>query len=159
MGISATGNVIVGGESDLTGAGAAILHVAGPAFKNNGVATWDNTSDARCKEDVRDLDAGLAELRKVRPVRFRYNGRGGTPAGLTGVGVLGQEIETVLPETVRRIENAPADEPELDNLRIFSAHALTFVLINAVKELAGKVDMLERALAAAGDKGAKGATA
>lgn len=150
MGISINGNVIIGGSGDTPAAGPAILQVAGLAWKNNGVATWDNTSDARCKDDVRDLETGLAELRKVRPVRYRYNGRAGTPAGLAGIGVLGQEIETVLPETVRRIENAPAGEPDLDNLRVFNAHALTFVLINAVKELAAKVDQLEQALASAG---------
>jgi hypothetical protein len=159
MGISTGGNVIIGGESDTAAANNAILQVLGTTYKNNGVSTWDFTSDARCKEDVRDLEAGLAELRKVRPVRYRYNGRGGTPPGLVGVGVLGQEIETVLPETVRRAERAPADDPELDNLRIFNAHALTFVLINAVKELAGKVDALERALAAAGNERAQGAKA
>jgi Chaperone of endosialidase len=161
MGISTAGNVVIGGESDLAGAPAGsvlqvngALFVAGTAFKNNGVSAWDNPSDARCKENVRELEAGLEELRKVRPVRYRYNGRAGTPAGLEGVGVLAQEIETVLPETVHRVRAMPDDEPALDDLRVFNAHALTFVLINAVKELAGKVDGLERALAAIrGDDG------
>jgi hypothetical protein len=157
MGISTGGNVIIGGESDTAAAGGALLQVAGMAWKNNGVATWDNTSDARCKDDVRDFEAGLTELRKVRPVRYRYNGRAGTPNGVAGIGVLGQEIEQVLPETVRRVENAPGQDSDLGDLRVFNAHALTFVLINAVKELAGKVEVLERALAA-GERGAQGAT-
>lgn len=154
LGISGVGNVIVGDESELlnTATGTpsvAIFQVAGAAFKNNGNASWDNTSDARVKEDVRDLEAGLAQLCQLRPVRFRYNGRGGTPAGLEGVGVLGQEIEKVFPETVRRVATSFPDDPTLEDLRIFNPSALTFVLINAVKELAGKVECLEQALASA----------
>jgi endosialidase-like protein len=96
---------------------------------------------------VRDLELGLSELRQVRPVRFRYNGRGGTTAGQAGVGVIGQEIETVLPETIQRI--SVADDPGLDDMRVFDPSALTYALINAVKELAGRVEQLEQALAAA----------
>jgi len=151
LGVSAGGNVIVGGESDLAGIpnppGTALLQVAGDAFKSQGNASWLITSDARLKEDVRDLEAGLAELRQLRPVRFRYNGRGGTSAGRAGVGVLAQEIETVLPETIQRA-SVPGD-PALDDLRVFDSSMLTYVLINAVKELAARVEHLEQALAAA----------
>jgi hypothetical protein len=151
LGVSATGNVIVGGESDLAGIpnppGTALLQVAGDAFKSQGSANWLITSDARLKEDVRDLEEGLAALRQVRPVRFRYNGRAGTSAGRAGVGVLAQEIETVLPETIQRA--TVPDDPALDELRVFDSSMLTYVLINAVKELAAKVEQLEHALAAA----------
>jgi hypothetical protein len=125
-----------------------VLQVAGDAFKNTGSASWLIASDARLKEDVRDFEAGLAQLRRVRPVRFRYNGRAGTPAGLAGVGVLGQEIETVFPEMIRRVPLAEADQGQ-DAMRVFDGSALTFVLVNAVKELAAKVDQLEQALVAA----------
>jgi hypothetical protein len=149
LGISAAGNVIVGGETDIApapaaGAPATLLQVGGAAFKNDGSGSWLFTSDARVKEDVKDLELGLAELRQVRPVRYRYNGRAGTPAGLAGVGVLGQEIETIVPETVHK--TSLSGEPELDNLRVFDPSALTYVLINAVKELAAKVEHLEQAL-------------
>lgn len=144
--VTATGNVVVGGEGELPGAPAgAVFQVAGDVFKfpSN---VW-GTSDARVKEDVRDLDLGLAALRQVRPVRFRYNGRAGTPAGRADVGVIAQEIETVVPETVRRVN--VADDPGLDDMRLFDPAALTYVLINAVKELAAKVEDLEQALAVA----------
>jgi len=149
LGVSANGNVVVGSEADLPGAGTAIFQVGGGAFKNDGSGAWAFTSDARVKEDVRDLELGLAELRQVRPVRFRYNGRAGTPAGQAGIGVLGQEIESIVPETIRRVTPGVQDEPALDDLRVFDPSALTYVLINAVKELAAKVEHLEQALAAA----------
>jgi hypothetical protein len=148
LGISPAGNVVIGSDSDLPGAPAnCTLQVAGDAFKLAGGASWQTVSDARLKEDVRDLEAGLEEIKRVRPVRFRYNGRAGTPAGREGVGVLAQEIERVLPETVCAASCGELGDPELQSIRVFDASALTFVLINAVKELAGKVERLERRLA------------
>jgi hypothetical protein len=155
LGVSAAGNVIVGGESDLPGA-TVILQVAGGAFKSDGSPSWTVTSDARVKKDVQDLELGLAELRQVRPVRFRYNGRALTPAGQAGIGVLGQEIESIVPETIRQVRTSVPDEPALDNLRVFDPSALTYVLINAVKELAAKVEHLEQALAQAAERSGSG---
>lgn len=149
LGVSAAGNVVVGGEADLLGAGTAVLQVAGEAFKSAPGGSWQVPSDARLKEDVRELEAGLAQLRQVRPVRFRYNGRAGTTAGLAGVGVLGQEIEKIFPEMIRRVPGGLPGEPNQEDLRIYDGSALTFVLVNAVKELAGKVEQLEKALAEA----------
>jgi len=146
MGVSAAGNVIVGGDSELVGAPpAAVFQVAGDVFKST-PGVW-GASDARVKDDVRDLELGLSELRQVRPVRFRYNGRGGTQAGRASVGVLGQEIEAIVPETVQRV--SVANDPGLDDMRVFDPSALTYVLINAVKELAAKVEHLEQELAVA----------
>jgi hypothetical protein len=147
LGISPAGNVVVGSESDLPGAGTAVLQVAGDAFKLTGSGSWLVPSDARLKEYVRDLDVGLAQLRQVRPVRFRCNGRAGTPPGLAGVGVIGQEIEKIFPEMIKRVPGDVAGEPDLQDLRIYDGSALTYVLVNAVKELAGKVEQLEQALA------------
>ena len=163
LAISAGGNVIVGSQTDITNAPASLqvqgnahvqgninitgdITVAGQAFKPGGGAWAPPPSDARVKEDVSDLELGLSELQQVRTVRFRYNGRGGTQAGQAGVGVLAQEIEAILPETVRQI--SIPDDPELVDMRVFDASPLTFVLINAVKELAARVEHLERALAA-----------
>lgn len=150
MGISVTGQVIVGGESNVTGSANQALQVNGSAFKNDGNASWAFTSDARVKEDVRDLEVGLSHLRHVRPVRYRYNGRAGTRAGLQGVGILGQEIEKIFPETIERVSVATDAEDGIDDLRIFNPSVLTFVLINAVKELAEKIEKLEQALDARG---------
>jgi hypothetical protein len=148
MGISPAGHVVVGSDSDLPPAGTARLQVAGEAFKlTPGNSAWQIPSDARLKEDVRDLEAGLAQLRQVRPVRFRCNGWAGTPAGQEGVGVLGQEIEKIFPEMIKRVPGRVAGEPDLEDLRIYDGSALTYVLVNAVKELAGKVEQLEQTLA------------
>jgi hypothetical protein len=149
LGVSTNGNVIGGGEADLTGApAAAILHVAGDAFKNTpGNNVWSVPSDARLKEDIRDLEAGLQQLLRVRPVRFRFNGKAGTPAGGEGVGIIGQEMEKIFPEMVQRVPHHDADGLDSDDLLVYNGSALTYVLVNAVKELANKVEQLGAALA------------
>lgn len=167
MGISNAGHVIVGSDADLTSppipAGiTALLQVTGEAFKlTPGHDAWTIPSDARLKEDVRDLEVGLAELRQVRPVRFRCNGRAGTPVGVAGVGVIGQEIEKIFPEMIRKVPGGVGGEPGLEDLRIYDSSALPYVLVNSVKELAGKVEQLEQALAEAhkerGSDGTSGA--
>jgi hypothetical protein len=157
LGISAAGNVVVGSSADLPGAGAAVLQVAGDAFKLSGSGSWLVPSDARVKEDVCDLETGLVQLRRVRPVRFHYNGRAGTSAGQEGIGIIGQELEKIFPEMIRRIPGRVDGEPDMEDFRIYDGSALTFVLVNAVKELAGRVEQLEQALAAARTEGPDGA--
>lgn len=149
LGVSAAGNVVVGSESELTGAGAALLQVNGEAFKTSGTSAWTIPSDAQLKEDIRDLELGLQQLVQVRPVRFRYNGKAGTTPGNEGVGIVAQEMEKIFPDMVQHVKNPRPGELEGDDVMVYNASALTYVLVNAVKELAGKVQKLEAALALA----------
>jgi hypothetical protein len=147
LGVSTSGAVVVGGEANLDGAGTAILQVAGEAFKSTGTGNWTIPSDARLKEDIRDLEVGLQQLRCVRPVRFRFNGKAGTPAGREGVGIIGQEMEKIFPEMVQRVPHHRADGLDSNDLLVYNDSALIYVLVNAVKELANKVEKLEASLA------------
>jgi hypothetical protein len=149
LSVSAAGHVVIGSESDLSGAGAAVLQVAGEAFKSSGTSAWTIPSDARLKEDIRDLELGLQHLVQVRPVRFRYNGKAGTSSGSEGVGIIGQEMEKIFPDMVQHVKNPNPGELNDDDMLVYNASALTYVLVNAVKELAGKVQRLEAALALA----------
>lgn len=147
------GRVIINasGSQELTGAENSVLQVRGATFKSTGGGSWDHTSDARVKEDVRDLEAGLAQLLQVRPVRFRFNGKADTPAGHEGVGVIGQEIERILPDTVRRVPTVLDGESESIDLRVYNDSALIYVMVNSIKELAAQVERLEVALAERSD--------
>ncbi|MGK7908802.1 MAG: tail fiber domain-containing protein [Synechococcus sp.] len=169
LGITAVdGHVVVGSETDLGDEisraldpefqvrGSAFvsdtlgvrndLLVAGDAQKPGG-GVWSELSDIRVKEDIRDLDVGLDELMQVRPVRFRYNGKAGTPKGKESIGIIGQEIETIFPEMVRPLPNADGIASDDEPLRIYNGSALTYVLVNAVKELTGRVAELEGTIA------------
>lgn len=140
------GQVLVATPATLTGDAATVLHVGGNAIKNAGGNNWAVPSDARVKQDVTDYSAGLTEICAIRPVTFRYNGRAGTQAGSPGIGVIGQEIERVLPETISTIREqgaAPADA--IDDMRIYDSGPLIYALINAVQELTRRLESLETA--------------
>lgn len=147
--ISSNGNVVIGGDLEafpdrrLQVDGAAFI--GGEAYKADNSETWDTMSDVRVKEDVRDLEMGLEQLMRVRPVRFRYNGKAGTSKGKEGVGIIGQEIEQVFPEMVQRVANGR--EPDIEDLLVYNGSALKYVLVNAVKQLAEQVHELKQALA------------
>ncbi|MDQ2088738.1 tail fiber domain-containing protein [Marimonas arenosa] len=145
LAITSAGSVLVGTTQPLPGATAShVFQVSGRAGKSQGGTSWDSLSDARLKEDVRDYTTGLEAVRQVRPVRFRWNGQAGTARGEPGIGVIAQEMETVIPETVSRMPaNGEGAAHEVPDMRIYNADALIYALVNAVKELAERVEALE----------------
>jgi Chaperone of endosialidase len=115
------------------------LYVAGAASKPGG-GPFSAPSDARIKKDVVELTQGLEELDQVRPVRFKYNGLGGTREdGKEYVGVIAQDLERTLPWMVGRQPRKlrPTDARPTDLAEVDPA-AFTYLLINAVKELAAE---------------------
>ncbi len=130
-----TGGVGIG-----TTAPDQLLSVNGNASKVGG-GFWATFSDRRVKQDINTFSDGLSVIKGIRPVTFRYNGRLGYPTDKTYVGVIAQEIQSVAPymvDTFRAKLNSEDDE-ETDILR-FDGSALTYILINAVKELDAKID-------------------
>lgn len=107
--------------------------------------TWSNPSDARLKDDVHDYTDGLDVVRKIRPVHYTLNGLAGTPRGTKGISIIAQEMLEVMPYTIEtyKAKLHPGDAEDTELYR-FEASAVTFALVNAVKELAAKVEMLER---------------
>ncbi len=57
-----------------------------------GKVAWSTLSDARAKQDVRDLDHGLALVLALRPVSYRYKDGNGR----TDMGFVAQDVEAVL---------------------------------------------------------------
>lgn len=77
------------------------LQVWGDAIKFQSTPEWDIPSDARYKKDVRPFSDGLSLLKKINPVRFRYDERLGIHQDRDGIGVLAQDMQNILPYTVR----------------------------------------------------------
>jgi Pectate lyase superfamily protein/Chaperone of endosialidase len=110
-----------------------------------GTATWTTPSDAALKDpaSVSDFRDGLDVIRRIRPVRYRYNGKAGMPTD-GQIGVIAQEIAPVMPYSIEhfsaRLDPGDADETELLG---FNPHALAYVLVNAVRELDARTRRLE----------------
>jgi hypothetical protein len=160
-GTSTGGMAQVGGNLTLyvTSGGATItlgtsnnMVFSGATASKPGGGAWGDSSDARIKDVLGDYAAGLAEITALRPVRYRYKGNDAaskeavSPHALVldrdFVGLVAQEAETVMPELVTQGDGF-VDGAAVNDLRSLDATALTFALVNAVRELAASVAALE----------------
>lgn len=111
--------------------------------------TWINPSDARLKDNVVSYTKGLNELVQIQPKSFTFNGKAGSAAGLNAVGIIADEIQQVLPNTVqKRLAKLNPDDAQQTEIKYFDASELTWVMVNAIKELSAKVDQLQTEIAA-----------
>lgn len=120
------------------------------AFKP-GDGTWDFPSDQRLKTVVRLFADGLAKLRALPdPVVYTWNGKAQTPVdGREYIGMIGQEVQAVAPYMIHSYQSKLEDsDPEPTEILSMNDSALTYILINAVRELATRVEALETSLAA-----------
>jgi hypothetical protein len=127
-------------------AGELIL-IGSTAQKATGT-TWSNPSDVRLKNNIEDYAKGLPELMQVKVKTWEYNGKGGTTEGMKGLGVIADEIKEVLPDTVNDYK-AKLNEGDLEDTSIkkFDATEITWLLVNAVKELKAQLDTVKAELA------------
>jgi hypothetical protein len=140
MRITSTGNVGIGTSSP-----AYQLQLSTDSAAKPTTNTWTIASDARLKTVKGEYAKGLAEICQVRPVCYEYNGKGGFAAdGKEQVSILAQELAEVFPECVgifkAKLNESDAEDTELYN---YNGHAITFALINAIKELKAEIDLLK----------------
>ena len=95
-------------------------------------ATVLNTlSDRRAKTNIRPLGYGLADILALSGYKYEMvNG------GQTSIGVIAQEVQALIPESV---------SPSVDGMLGVNYPSLTAVLIEAVKQLSARIDILENA--------------
>jgi hypothetical protein len=84
-------------------------------------------SDQRLKSDIKTIEDGLSTVKRLRGVSF-------TKEGKSGIGVIAQEVQQIVPQVV--MENS-------DGYLSVAYGNLVGVLIEAVKELSAKVEALE----------------
>lgn len=109
------------------------LHLSTNSAAKPGSSAWTVASDERLKQDIVDFTDGLSVVNQIKPVKYRYNGKAGLPQDKEYIGVVAQEVQKVAPYMVNSFtyqDNAGSEEEYLD----FDATALTYILINAIKE-------------------------
>ena len=100
---------------------------------------FNSSSDQRWKDNVETIDNALDLVKQMRGVRYDRN-----DTGETHVGVIAQEMEKVVPEVVNEDD---------EGYKYVSYGNLVGVLIEAVKEMSGKIEELEKEISTLkGDK-------
>ncbi len=139
--VDAKGRVTAGSSmtsGDVTGAlGFTPANKAGDSFtgsisvSGSISATGDITaySDERLKTDIKTITGALDRVRKLRGVTFTRR-----DTGSRGLGLVAQELASIVPEAVTTHD---------DGLLSVAYGNLVAVLIEAVKDLADKVERLE----------------
>jgi hypothetical protein len=111
------------------------LILAGSTAQKATGTTWSNPSDQRLKDNIRDYTKGTNELMQVRVREWEYNGKGGTTEGMNGLGVIADEVMTILPNTVETYDaKLNADDEKTTAIKKFDATEITWLLVKTVQE-------------------------
>jgi len=145
-GVLSIGRESAGGLSaytmTLTSGGNVGIGTTNPASRldvSGGCINGSMCSDARLKEDIRSLpkqESYLEKVLRLRGVSFQWKGR---PQQGRQMGLIAQEVETVLPEAVTTPEGETAQKG-------LSCTALDAALIEAIKEQQAQIRALEERL-------------
>jgi hypothetical protein len=116
------------------------LCVLGPCINTSG--SWSQISDLTLKSGIEPFNDSLAQVLKINPIRYRFKEGLGLGTG-EHIGVAAQDLQKIAPYMVGTGKLKPdSDEAYLtiDN------GAMTYMLINAVKELHAEIVALKAEL-------------
>ncbi len=114
-----------------------LLHLGTDDAAKPGTNTWTVASDRRLKKDIKPFTEGLATIKKINPVWFKYNGKGGQPNdGKYYAGIIAQEVQEVAPYMINTFTD---NETNVEYLN-YNGNAMTYLLINSVKEQQQLID-------------------
>lgn len=96
-------------------------------------------SDRDMKENIADIDIGLAEVLRFQPRKFKYK-----LAADETYGFIAQEVETVVPLIVRDI-TLPDPDPESgkNTIKTIDTQPIIAALVKSVQELEARIKTLE----------------
>lgn len=138
------------------GAGNAshFFHVNSADAAKPGGGSWVGASDKALKRDINKYEGGLDEILQIKPVTFKYNGKGGIETGdKEFVGVIAQDYQEIVPQQVGKFTYSPVEEildnegnhVEYKNLEeetylSVDDSSIKYMLINAVKEQQSQIE-------------------
>lgn len=110
------------------------------------VTTITSLSDARDKTDIQPLNAGLEFVEALNPVSFTWNMRDGGKVGVADTGFIAQDLQAAQADTGVSIPGLVYDVNP-DKLEAGYGKLIP-VLVQAIKDLSAKVNLLEAQLEA-----------
>lgn len=119
------------------------LIIDGTAAKPGG-GSWSATSDRRLKQNIKPYYDGLDQIKLINPIKFHYNDKSDYDTSNEYIGIIAQDLHEVAPYMVYESKKVAPDGSaylEVDN------SSMTYMLINAVKELAQQNEELKKLLA------------
>ena len=140
--------VLTGGNVGIgTASPGYLLTLASDSAAKPTSNTWTISSDARVKEVIGSYTRGVADIMALEPKRYRLNGAfGSVDDGRVHVSVVAQEAQATWPEMVGTYEHTDKDEDDVETvteLLNLNTNELQWALVNAIKELAQRVEALE----------------
>jgi hypothetical protein len=116
--------------------GGGGIEITSTFAQKGSAGSWTGPSDIRLKKDVRNLPEGLDQLMRVRTVRYKFNGLGGTnDDGHDYAGVIAQELENVMPGMLStKMVKLHKDDKADTAIKILDPSDFTYVLIRAVQQ-------------------------
>jgi hypothetical protein len=140
MRISQNGNVGIGISNP-----NYLLQLGSNSAAKPGSDAWTIASDRRLKKDIRPFEDGLGVLKKINPVWYQYNGLAQIPNdGKNYVGIIAQEMQLVAPYTIGFFKDPETNTEYLN----YDSNALTYILINSIKEQQAEIEALTKQLEA-----------
>ena len=100
------------------------------------------TSDRRLKRNIHNLDYGLADLLRLKPVSFEWRLDMFNLPG-TQLGFIAQDVQEILPEVVRA-DNG--EESRVENELSLNVNGILPVVVASVQELARENQSLKKEL-------------
>jgi len=123
------------------------LILAGSTAQKASGTTWSNPSDTRLKDNKQNYTKGLKELLQINVKTWEWNGKAGTTQGDVGIGVIADEIETILPNTIDTYKaKLNEDDTEETDVKRFDATEITWLLLNSVQEQQAIIEELKATL-------------
>jgi hypothetical protein len=118
--------------------------------------TWFIASDRKLKKNITPFQDGLNVIAQINPVNYQLNGLAGLPKDADGIGIIAEDMQGIAPYTIKpfkaRMHPENKNEKEIELLG-FNSGALTFVMINAIKEQQKQIDELKAEIVALKSKG------
>lgn len=108
-------------------------------------STWTVASDSRVKTNISPYTKGLETILAINPITYDYNGKAGfDPTAIGNIGIIAQDVLNVIPESINTFyAKLNEEDSEKTELYSFDSHALTFILINAIKQLNAEIELLK----------------